>query len=147
MNEYPKVPETIFDAPKSNIEAFLEIVKVQGVTLLVFFLLADWIIAWLGLSPLYVHLYYVDLLATAVQVLFLATLNVVFYFNLLRLALTMTLVLFLVNTVLTLLSLVLGPAFYGYGFVLALLSSTIWGMWALSEKLHRLEYLTFMMQR
>ena len=127
--------------------AFLEIVKVQGVTLLVFFLLADWIIAWLGLSPLYVHLYYVDLLATAVQVLFLATLNVVFYFNLLRLALTMTLVLFLVNTVLTLLSLVLGPAFYGYGFVLALLSSTIWGMWALSEKLHRLEYLTFMMQR
>ena len=27
MNEYPKVPETIFDAPKSNTEAFLEIVK------------------------------------------------------------------------------------------------------------------------
>lgn len=27
MNEYPKVSETIFDAPKSNTEAFLEIVK------------------------------------------------------------------------------------------------------------------------
>jgi uncharacterized membrane protein len=127
--------------------AFLEIVKVQGVTVLVFFLLADEIIAWLGLSPLYVHLYYTALLATAVQVLFLATLNVVFYFNLLRLALGMTLGLFVANALLSLLSLWLGPAFYGYGFVLSLLVSTVWGMLALSGKLNRLEYLTFMMQR
>lgn len=127
--------------------AFLEIVKVQGVTVLVFFLLADQIIAWLGLSPLYVHLYYTDLLATAVQVLFLATLNVVFYFNLLRLALGMTLGLFVANALLTLLSVWLSPAFYGYGFVLALLGATVWGMMALSGKLNRLEYLTFMMQR
>ena len=127
--------------------ALLEITKVQGVTLIVFFLFAKWIIAWLELSPLYVHLYYVDLVATAVQVLFLAILNVIFYFNLLKLALGMTLGLFMLNTILTLLSLWLGPAFYGYGFVLALLCSTLWGMYKLSGKLSRLEYLTFMMQR
>ncbi|MEN9502097.1 MAG: exopolysaccharide Pel transporter PelG [Pseudomonadota bacterium] len=127
--------------------AFLEIVKVQGVTLLVFFLMADGIIQWLELSPLYVHLYYVDLLATAVQVLFLATLNVMFYFNLLKLALGMTLWLFLINASLSLLSLWLGPPFYGYGFVLSLLITTVVGMFALSGKLSRLEYLTFMMQR
>ena len=127
--------------------AFMEITKVQGVTLLVFFLLADGIIRWLALSPLYVHLYYVDLLATAVQVLFLATLNITFYFNLLKLALGMTFWLFFLNTSLTLASLWLGAPFYGYGFVLALLITTIGGMFALSGKLSRLEYLTFMMQR
>lgn len=127
--------------------ALLEIVMVQGITLIAFFLAAHWIIAWLELSPLYVHLYYVDLVATAVQVLFLAILNMIFYFNLLKLALGMTLGLFSLNTLLTLLSLWLGPVFYGYGFVLALLFSTIWGMFKLSGKLSRLEYLTFMMQR
>lgn len=128
-------------------QAFLEIVKVQGLTVLVFFLLADQIINWLGLSPLYIHLYYTAVLATAVQVLFLATLNVVFYFNLLPLALGMTLGLFMTNVLLTLLSLWLGPAFYGYGFLLSLLIITVFGMLALSGKLSRLEYLTFMMQR
>lgn len=127
--------------------AFLEISKVQGVTLLIFFLLAERIIAWLGLSPLYVHLYYVDLLATAVQVLFLATLNVLFYFNLLKPAFFMTLGLFVLNLLLTLLSLWLGPAFYGYGFALAILLTTVGGMYVLSVKLDRLEYITFMLQK
>jgi uncharacterized membrane protein len=127
--------------------AFWEITKVQGITLLLFFLLADKIIAWLGLSPLYVHLYYLDLVSTMLQVLFLTTLSISFYFNLLHQAMWMTIGLFISNTVLTLLSLWLGPAFYGYGFSLSLLGMTLMGMAALSGKLSRLEYLTFMMQR
>lgn len=127
--------------------AFAEITKIQAITIIILFLLAEKIIAWLGLSPLYVHLYYVDLLATGVQVLFMATLSVSFYFNLLKLALQMVLLLFIFNLLLTLLSLFMGAAFYGYGFALALLISTLRGMSSLSDKLNRLEYLTYMMQR
>lgn len=127
--------------------AFAEIAKVQAIALIILFLLADNIIAWLELSPLYVHLYYIDLLATAIQVIFMATLSVSFYFNLLKLAFQMTFLLLVLNLLLTLISLALGPAFYGYGFALALLISTLWGMFFLSEKLNRLEYLTYMMQR
>ena len=127
--------------------AYLEIIKIQGVTLLLFFVAAKDIIKWLNLSPLYIHLYYVDLLSTAVQILFLATLNIFFYFNLLRQALWLTLGLFTLNTLFTLLSILLGPAFYGYGFALAIFITTIIGMYVLSEKLNRLEYITFMLQR
>jgi len=128
-------------------DAFWEIFKVQGITLLILFLLADDIIAWLGLSPLYVHLYYLDLVSAMLQVLFLTTLSISFYFNLLKQALWMTVGLFIGNALLTLITLWLGPAFYGYGFALSLLGMTFIGMWALSGKLNRLEYLTFMMQR
>lgn len=127
--------------------AYLEIIKVQGVTVLLFFVMAEDIIKWLDLSPLYVHLYYIDLLATAVQVLFLATLNIFFYFNFLKEAFWMSFGLFILNATLSLATIFLGPAFYGYGFALAIFISTLFGMYVLSNKLERLEYFTFMLQR
>ena len=127
--------------------AFLEIIKVQGVTVLLFFVMAEDIIKWLDLSPLYVHLYYIDLLATAVQVLFLATLNIFFYFNFLKEAFWMSFGLFALNTILSLATIFLGPAFYGYGFAIAIFITTLFGMSVLSNKLERLEYITFMLQR
>lgn len=132
---------------KSIRDAYLEIIKVQGVTLLLFFVMAKDIIKWLDLSPLYIHLYYIDLLSTAIQVLFLATLNIFFYFNLLKQALWLTLGLFILNTLFSAVSIFLGPAFYGYGFALAIFITTLIGMYILSEKLNRLEYITFMLQR
>ncbi|PWQ96360.1 exopolysaccharide Pel transporter PelG [Leucothrix arctica] len=128
-------------------KAYLEIIKVQGVTVLLFFIMAEDIIRWLDLSPLYVHLYYIDLLATAIQVLFLATLNIFFYFNFLKEAFWLTLGLFSLNTILTAASLILGPAFYGYGFALAIFITTMIGMYVLSNKINKLEYITFMLQR
>ncbi|MGB1309719.1 MAG: exopolysaccharide Pel transporter PelG [Leucothrix sp.] len=127
--------------------AYLEIIKVQGVTVLLFFVMAEDIIKWLDLSPLYVHLYYIDLLATAIQVLFLATLNIFFYFNFLKEAFWMSFGLFMLNTILSLATIFLGPAFYGYGFALAIFITTLFGMFVLSNKLERLEYITFMLQR
>ncbi|PID45497.1 MAG: histidine kinase [Proteobacteria bacterium] len=127
--------------------AYAEIIKVQGVTVLLFFIMAEDIINWLELSPLYVQLYYVDLLATAIQVLFLATLNIFFYFNFLKQAFWMSFGLFALNTLFTGISLILGPAFYGYGFALAIFVTTIAGMAVLSNKINRLEYITFMLQR
>jgi len=127
--------------------AYLEIIKVQGVTVLLFFVMAEDIIKWLDLSPLYVHLYYIDLLATAVQVLFLATLNIFFYFNFLKEAFWMSFGLFALNSLLSLVTIVLGPAFYGYGFAIAIFVTTLFGMYILSNKIERLEYFTFMLQR
>jgi len=94
-----------------------------------------------------VHLYYIDLLATAIQVLFLATLNIFFYFNFLKEAFWLTLGLFSLNAIFTGASLILGPAFYGYGFALAIFITTMIGMGVLSNKLNKLEYITFMLQR
>ena len=135
------------DMTQSIRGAYLEIIKVQGMTVLLFFIMAEDIIKWLDLSPLYVHLYYIDLLATAVQVLFLATLNIFFYFNFLKEAFWMSFGLFSLNAILSLASIFLGPAFYGYGFAIAIFLTTLFGMYVLSNKLERLEYFTFMLQR
>jgi uncharacterized membrane protein len=48
--------------------------------------------------------------------------------------------------VLTGISIRLGPAFYGYGFALALLGAVLAGFFLLSRTMERLEYETFMMQ-
>ena len=50
------------------------------------------------------------------------------------------------NTVLTMVSIALGPAFYGYGFALALLATVVAGFVALERSFGRLEYSTFMLQ-
>ena len=127
--------------------AFKTVFAVQSVSVLIFFWLADDIIQWLNLSPLFIYLYYLDLVAALLQILFLTTLSIVFYFNFLRQALWMCVGLVISNAGLTLLTQWLGAAFYGYGFAAALLLMTCLGMWALSGKLNRLEYLTFMLQR
>ena len=128
-------------------EAIYQIFKVQGSTVLLFFLLGPTIIDWLGISPLYIHLYYIDLAAVGVQVLFLAILNIFFYLDFLKSALMMTAGLLLLNTLLSLLSLQMGPMFYGYGFALSITLMTFIGIAVLSAKLNRLNYLTFMLQR
>lgn len=128
-------------------EAIYQIFKVQGSTVLIFFLLGPTIIEWLGISPLYIHLYYIDLAAVSVQVLFLAVLNIFFYLDFLKSALMMTTGLLLMNTILSLLSIQMGPMFYGYGFALSITVMTFIGIAVLSAKLNRLNYLTFMLQR
>ncbi len=128
-------------------EAIYQIFKVQGSTILIFFLIGPTLITWLGISPLYIHLYYVDLAAVGMQVVFLAVLNIFFYLDLLKSALLMTAGLLILNTLLSLLSIQLGPMFYGYGFALSIVLMTFVGIAILSAKLNRLNYLTFMLQR
>jgi polysaccharide biosynthesis protein PelG len=51
------------------------------------------------------------------------------------------------NTLLTLVTLHLGPTYYGYGFALSATVSVLVGLAVLSRKLERLEYETFMLQQ
>jgi len=50
------------------------------------------------------------------------------------------------NLVFTLISIQMGPYFYGYGFALALMVTIAAGMVLLDKTLDRLEYETFMLQ-
>nr|CAA6830630.1 MAG: Extracellular Matrix protein PelG [uncultured Thiotrichaceae bacterium] len=130
----------------SILKALWEIIKVQGVTLLLFILLVPQILKWLDISSLYSPLYIVLLFSTALLSLYLSILNIMFYFNLLRSALIMTAGLLVLNFILTTITIHMGPVFYGYGFLLSILIMTVFGLFALSAKTDRLEYLTFMMQ-
>ena len=110
---------------------FFEIFKVQGVTVIILLALGERLLNWVGISPNYQMLLNIDLVAVGVQVLLLAVLNLLFYFDYRLDALYLCLLFALSNILFTLLSQVMGPIFYGYGFAGAVVLSTLVGMYIL----------------
>jgi uncharacterized membrane protein len=123
-----------------------EIFKVQGLTVIVIFLWSEEILRAIGFSPLYLHLFHINLIGVGTQLLLLAIQNVLFYLDARGINVTICALFFLSNVVFTLITLQLGAAFYGYGFAGATLVSALVGLALLSRKFDRLEYETFMLQ-
>ncbi|MGB6056477.1 MAG: exopolysaccharide Pel transporter PelG [Burkholderiaceae bacterium] len=124
----------------------LEIIKIQTIAALLLIVVGEQLLRWLGISPLYLPLLYVDVIAAGLQVVLLGVLNVFFYLDQRRIVLGLCGAFVLLNVTLTALSIRLGPAFYGYGFALTLLLVVLAGFFLLSRKLDVLEYETFMLQ-
>jgi uncharacterized membrane protein len=123
-----------------------DIAKIQSITVLVVFVLGDALLRWIGISPLYLPLLYVDVVGAALQVVLLGILNVLFYLDQRRSVVLLTAILPLTNVVFTAISLRLGAEWFGYGFTLAMLVTVLLGLWILNRKLEDLEYQTFMLQ-
>ena len=128
-------------------EGIFQIIRIQGVTVLALYLLGPAIVKWLDISDKFVHLYYIDLVGVAAQVLMLAVLNVAFYLDKLRDALILTVTLLVTNTLFTLVSIKLGPVYYGYGFGLSMTLTAFVGMYLVSNELENIEFRTFMRER
>ncbi|MDX2351521.1 exopolysaccharide Pel transporter PelG [Stutzerimonas xanthomarina] len=128
-------------------QGLLEICKVQGLTVVLLFLIAPKLLAWLGISAYYLPLFYVDLIGVSIQVVFMALLNVFFYLDKRSIVLELCLIFVLLNAVLTVASQHLGPSFFGYGFTLSVLTCVLLGLVRLSSSLEDLEYETFMLGR
>lgn len=128
-------------------EGLFQIIRVQGVTVLLLYLLGPVIIEWLDISEAYVHLYYIDLVGVAAQVLMLAMLNVSFYLDKLRDAFYLCLTLFVTNALFSWITILLGPDYYGYGFGLSMTLTTFVGIYMLSRELDNIEFRTFMKER
>ncbi len=127
-------------------QGIYEIFKVQGVTVMIVLLLGKDILELIGISTLYLRLLYIDVVGVSMQVLLLAILNVMFYLDYRRLALGVCALFFFANALLTVLSIELGAAFFGYGFAVSVTLTVLVGLYLLSRKLDRLEYETFMLQ-
>jgi len=125
---------------------FIEIFKVQGMTIIILLAVGDKILALLGISPFYGVLLNIDVVAVGVQVLLLAVLNILFYFDRRKDALYLCLLFITSNIAFTLVSQYLGPAFYGYGFALSVVLTTLVGMAIVSKRVSRLVYETFMLR-
>ncbi|OED38419.1 histidine kinase [Chromatiales bacterium (ex Bugula neritina AB1)] len=128
-------------------EGIFQIIKVQGITVLIMYMLGPKIVTWLGISHKFIHLYYIDLVGVSAQVLMLAVLNVLFYLDRLRDAFWLTLTLLVTNGSFTWISLQLGPMYYGYGFGLSMSLTAFVGIYLLSSELENIEFRTFMRPR
>ena len=127
-------------------QGIYEIFKIQGLTVVILLLFGDKLLSLIGISPMYIRLFYVDVVGVSLQVIFLAILNIIFYMDYRKEAVFLTGLLFLSNALFTWLSIHAGVYFYGYGFALSMFLTAIVGLLVLRSKLDRLEYETFMLQ-
>jgi len=124
-----------------------EIIKIQGITVLVLLLAGPRLLDYVGISRLHLQLFSIDLVGVAMQVLMLAVFNVLFYLDERRAVLSLSALFVTINVALTIASQAAGPAFYGYGFALSTTVTSIAGLLVTSRKLDRLEMHTFMLAR
>jgi uncharacterized membrane protein len=127
-------------------QGLYDILKLQGLTVVVLLLAGPKLLELAGISRLYVHLLNVDVVGVALQVLLLALLSVLFYLDRRGTALAVTAVFALANCGLTILSQALGPEFYGYGFAGAAFLACLLATHLLTQRLARLDMETFMQQ-
>lgn len=123
-----------------------EIIKVQGMTVIILFLWGEEILSALGISTLYLPLFHIFLIAVAMLLILLAIQNVLFYLDARGINLILCALFLGTNIVFTLITIELGAAFYGYGYAAATLVSALVGLALLSRKFDELEYETFMLQ-
>ncbi|MCG8392884.1 MAG: exopolysaccharide Pel transporter PelG [Pseudomonadales bacterium] len=126
-------------------QGIYQILKIQMISALVIMVTGAQIFAALGISELYLPLLKVQLIATALQVVFLAIINVFCYLDQRRMLVLLTGLFLVLNILLTGISLMLGPQFFGFGFLLALAICVLLGLWLVNRKMGELEYSTFML--
>ena len=122
-----------------------EIIKIQVVVLLLIFAFGSNVLAALNISPLYMPLLTVDVIAASLQVVLLGLLNVFFYLDARRTVLKLCVAFVVLNGTLTWITLQMSPNTYGYGFALALLILVVGAVLTLDRKFAKLEYETYML--
>lgn len=118
----------------------------QGLTIILLFLWGEELLNAIGISTLYLPLFYIDLVAVGVQLILLAIQNVLFYLDARGINVFLCALFLFSNIVFTFITIEMGASFYGYGFAGATLVSALAGLALLSRKFDRLEYETFMLQ-
>ena len=121
-----------------------DILRVQGLTVAVLLLTGDRVLGLFRIPVFYAYLFKIDVVGVAFQTLLLGIFTILFYLDYRRLVLWMCALFAALNIGLSILSQSLGPRFYGLGFTVAVAVTTLLSLHALSSKLDRLEFETFM---
>jgi len=119
--------------------------RIQGIVF-VFFLIFDALLFKIfKLSLLYIPLFHVLMVGTYLQLIFMTLLAILNYFDRRKEVLYLSVLFAVSNAVFTYISILLGPYFYGYGYVLSLFISDLLAIILLRRFLDEVHYQTFML--
>jgi uncharacterized membrane protein len=119
--------------------------RIQGIAF-VFFLIFDTLLFKIfKLSLLYIPLFHVLMVGTYLQLIFMTLLAILNYFDRRREVLYLSILFAVSNAVFTYASILLGPYFYGYGYVISLFISDLLAIFLLRRFLDEIHYQTFML--
>jgi len=123
-----------------------EILMMQGILDIILFLTAPKVFEFLHIPQLYLGLLYILTIGAMLQIAFMSVLAILYYLDRKHVAMWLCILFFVGNTVLTLISIDLGPAFFGYGYTVSLLIVFITSLAVIRNEMDRLDYETFMLQ-
>ncbi len=126
--------------------AIREIIVVQGIINIMLFLGAPTLFAWLNIPQLYLGLFYVLTIGALLQLGFMSVLAILYYLDRRVVAMWLSIAFFVLNVLLTLASIYLGPAMFGYGYSISLLIVFVTSLLVLRREMKGLVYETFMLQ-
>lgn len=126
--------------------AIHEILMIQGIIDIVLFLTAPTVFAFLNIPQLYLGLLYILTIGAMLQIAFMSVLAILYYLDRKKVAMWLCISFFGLNALLTFISIDLGPAFFGYGYTVALLLVFLASLLIIRNEMERLDYETFMLQ-
>ena len=126
--------------------ALHEILMIQGIIDIIIFLTASSLFTMLNIPQLYLGLFYVLTIGAMLQVAFMSILAILYYLDRKKVAMWLSIAFFVLNTILTLISIDMGPSMYGYGYTVSLLLVFTAAVIVIKNEMERLEYETFMLQ-
>lgn len=126
--------------------AIHEIIMIQGILDIFLFLTVHIIFNLLNIPQLYLGLLYILTIGAMLQLAFMSVLAVLYYLDRKHAAMWLCISFFVLNTVLTLVSIYMGPSMFGYGYAVSLLIVFTASLIIIRNELERLDYETFMLQ-
>ena len=126
--------------------AIHEIIIIQSIVDIILFLTVPYLFTYLHIPQLYLGLLYVLTIGAMLQLAFMSVLAILYYLDRKVVAMWLSVAFFVLNTVLTLLSIDMGPAMFGYGYTVSLLLVFTASVIIIRKEMDRLNYETFMLQ-
>ena len=123
-----------------------EVLVIQGIINIMLILTAPTLFAYLNIPQLYLSLFHILTIGAMLQLGFMSVLAILYYLDRKEEAMWLSIIFFVLNTVLSLASIYMGPAMFGYGYAFSLLISFVLSLGVLREELEELDYETFMLQ-
>ncbi len=122
-----------------------ETLRIQAIATMLILFIEDYIFRFLNISRVYLPLFNVLLVGAILQLGFMVLFAILSYFDRRKDMLLLAGTFALTNLLFSVLSQLLGPYFYGYGYTLSLLVSNVLGMILIRRFLSELHYRTYML--
>jgi len=126
--------------------AIHEIIMIQSVIDIILFLTAPKVFEILNIPQLYLGLLVILTVGAMLQIGFMSVLAILYYLDRKHVAMWLCISFFALNTILTLISIEMGPAMFGYGYTISLLIVFTASVIIIRNEMDRLDYETFMLQ-
>ncbi len=126
--------------------AIEEIIMIQGIVDVLLFLTAPYFFDILHISKLYLGLFYILTIGAMLQLAFMSVQAFLYYLDRKKEAMWLSIAFFVLNGSLTLISIELGPSFFGYGYAVSLLIVFLLSLLMIRDEMKDLTYETFMLQ-